>query len=65
MTDDVEPVARSVQATAIYLGLGVSTVYKLLDTGRLAARREGRKLLILKADADAYLAALPVYGKAA
>lgn len=65
MTDVVQTVARSVQGTAIYLGLGVSTVYKLVDQGRLPARREGRKLLILTSDADAYLASLPNYREVA
>ena len=65
MTDNVQPAALSVQDTAIYLCLGVSTVYELIDSGKLVARRYGRKLLILKTDADVYLASLPVYEKVA
>ncbi len=65
MPDNVQPAARSVQGTAVYLGIGVSTVYKLVDLGKIPARREGRKLLILVSDADAYLATLPSYRKVA
>ena len=65
MRDSVQPVARSVQGTAVYLGIGISTVYKLVDLGKIPARREGRKLLILGSDADAYLASLPSYREVA
>ncbi len=65
MRDSVQPVARSVQGTAVYLGIGISTVYKLVDLGKIPARREGRKLLILVSDADAYLASLPSYREVA
>ena len=65
MPDNVQPAARSVQGTAVYLGIGISTLYKLLDQGKIPARREGRKLLILTSDADAYLATLPTYREVA
>ncbi len=65
MSDKVQHAARSVQSTAVYLGIGISTVYKLVDQGKIPARREGRKLLILTSDADAYLASLPAYREVA
>ena len=41
-------------------GIGRSLTYIEIAAGRLLVRKAGRRTLILKADADAWLASLPV-----
>jgi excisionase family DNA binding protein len=46
----------------LYLGLGKSKFFALLNSGTLGARRAGGRLLFLKDDLDRYLDRLPVRG---
>lgn len=46
-------------------GISRSLAYNELRAGRLTARKIGRRTVILKADADAWLTSLPVRGAAA
>ena len=42
-------------------GLGRTRIYELINSGVLPARKLGKRTLILKADLEAFLAALAVY----
>ncbi len=46
-------------------GVSRSLTYSELRAGRLTARKVGRRTLILKLDADAWLSSLPTTGTAA
>ena len=49
-------VAQAVKAT----GIGRTTIYADLKSGRLAARKRGKRTIILADDLRAYLASLPL-----
>jgi excisionase family DNA binding protein len=49
----------SVEETARFLGLGQSSIWRAIREQRLAARKSGRRTLILKEDALAYVRNLP------
>ncbi|QIJ39592.1 helix-turn-helix domain-containing protein [Rhizobium ruizarguesonis] len=51
--------ALSVGEAIDYLNVGRTKIYAEMQSGRLPYRKIGRKTLILKAEADAYLQALP------
>ncbi|TAX75698.1 DNA-binding protein [Rhizobium ruizarguesonis] len=51
--------ALSVDEAIDYLNVGRTKIYAEMQSGRLPYRKIGRKTLILKADAEAYLEALP------
>lgn len=55
----IERAALSTLEACDYLNVGRTTLYAEMKSGRLPYRKKGRKTLILKADADAYLQALP------
>jgi excisionase family DNA binding protein len=40
-------------------GIGRSTVYELINNGRLTARKLGKRTLIMRSDAEAFLSSLP------
>lgn len=44
---------------AEYSGRSVRSLERLLASGRLPAKRDGRRVLVLKKDIDFFLAALP------
>jgi excisionase family DNA binding protein len=46
------------------LGVGRDTLYKVIRSGRLPARKIGRRTLILAADLERFLSSLPVMGAA-
>jgi excisionase family DNA binding protein len=49
----------SVRETAVITGLGRSTIYEALASGRLLARKLGRRTVILESDLRAWLESLP------
>ncbi|MBY5541112.1 helix-turn-helix domain-containing protein [Rhizobium leguminosarum] len=51
--------ALSVDEAKDYINIGRTKLHAEMKSGRLPYRKIGRKTLILKADADAYLEALP------
>jgi len=57
--DDGEALAYSVREVTRKTGLGKSALYEALADGRLAARKFGRRTLVLKRDLEAFLDALP------
>lgn len=57
MTDS--KVALSISEFCEVYGVGRSFTYEAIADGKLKTRKAGRKTLILKTDADAWLASLP------
>lgn len=49
------PVALTISQASIYAGLSRSFIYTLFESNRLARLKAGKRVLILKADLDAYL----------
>jgi excisionase family DNA binding protein len=57
--------AYSVPEVMLALGLCRDTVYKLLNSGKLPARKIGRRTVVLVTDLERYLESLPKIGSAA
>ncbi len=55
-------ITLSILEAAKALGIGRSTLYVLIREGRLPVKKLGIRTLILKADLDAFIAALPAGG---
>ncbi|CAN7536853.1 helix-turn-helix domain-containing protein [Phyllobacterium sp. LjRoot231] len=51
--------ALSTKETCIYLNIGLTTLYRELQSGRLPFRKIGRKTVIRKVDAEQWLTDLP------
>ncbi|UWM76636.1 helix-turn-helix domain-containing protein [Rhizobium sp. WSM4643] len=51
--------ALTIEEAGDYLNICRAKLYQEMKSGRLPHRKNGRKTLILKADADLYLQALP------
>ena len=60
MTSPTAGGAMSVNNAARYLGVGRTTLYRMINAGDLPTRKIGRRTLLLRADLDRLLAALPV-----
>lgn len=60
MPKKLNQMAVSPAEAADLLGVGRSTVYKLIATRTLMARKAGRRTVILTADIERYLEALPL-----
>jgi excisionase family DNA binding protein len=58
----IEIAAMSVEEAARFLGLGQSSIWRAIREQQLAARKHGRRTLIMKEDALAYLRELPRAG---
>jgi excisionase family DNA binding protein len=56
-----EPLSFSPQDAAAYLGLSKPTIYRLLATGTITAKRAGTRTLIHGPSLRAYHASLPDY----
>jgi excisionase family DNA binding protein len=54
-----EPFGLSPGGAARYLGISRATVYELLATGKLTARKSGSRTLVVFASLKAYCDALP------
>jgi excisionase family DNA binding protein len=57
-----QKLAWTINELAALLGLSRSAICGEIDRGHLPARKVGRRVVILKADAEAYLANLPRAG---
>lgn len=54
-----EPLAYSIDQAAIVMGISKSSIYTLIDEGRLVARKFGRRTVITRFDAEVFLQSLP------
>jgi excisionase family DNA binding protein len=57
--------AYSIAEVMLQSGLGRDTIYKAINSGRLPARKVGRRTIVLATDMQRFLEALPVIGDAA
>jgi hypothetical protein len=55
-----DQLAYSIKDFGAAYGLGRSSVYRIIAEGQLRVVKAGRRTIILKVDADAWAAALPV-----
>jgi excisionase family DNA binding protein len=55
-------VAYSVDEVRVLANLGRDSLYKAINSGRLPARKVGRRTLVLATDLRRYLESLPVIG---
>ena len=55
----LDQIAHSVMGAARRAGVGRSTIYEELASGRLSARKLGRRTVILEADLRQWLTSLP------
>jgi len=60
-----KPLAYTVSEFLRCAGIGRTHFYRLINSGELKARKQGKRTIILAADADAWLNALPSYGSKA
>jgi excisionase family DNA binding protein len=58
-TPDLEQLGYSIAEAAKAAGVGRSTIYEQIASGRLHARKLGRRTIILKSDYREWLASLP------
>jgi excisionase family DNA binding protein len=56
-----EPLSLSPQEAAVYVGLSVPTIYRLLSAGAITARRSGPRTLIDGKALRTWFASLPAY----
>jgi excisionase family DNA binding protein len=49
----------SIAQAVRFLGIGRSTLYKIIKEGRLPVRKLGRRTLIMRDDLDRFIATLP------
>lgn len=54
-----EPLAYSLDQAAIVMGISKSSIYTLIDEGKLVARKFGRRTVITRLDAEVFLQSLP------
>lgn len=54
----------SVEEFGAMYGYGRTSIYSLLNAGRIQAVKDGRKTLILRDSAEAFIASLTPYGEA-
>jgi len=54
-----ERLVLSMEDAVTLSGFGLSTIYREMDEGRLIARKQGARTVILRSDFDAWLASLP------
>ena len=59
MEIEMEPLAMSVAQFVTLSGLSRSKAYELIKSGELATKKCGTRTLILRVDAEAFLASLP------
>ena len=58
----VPKLALSIAGVADAIGVSKNCVHALIAAGALRARKIGRRSLVLRADLEGYLQALPVHG---
>lgn len=59
-TTERQPLGLTIHEAKALAGVGRSTIYEEIRAGRLAARKLGRRTLILSDDLSAWLASLPL-----
>lgn len=57
----IEPEALSIEQTMQFTGLGRTALYAAMARGELRARKFGRKTIIMRTDARAFLDGLPAF----
>lgn len=57
----IEPEALSIEQTMQFTGLGRTALYAAMARGELRARKFGRKTIVTRADARAFLDGLPAF----
>jgi excisionase family DNA binding protein len=57
---DLQREALSIGEVCRVSGIGRTKIYEAISTGRLKARKLGKRTLVLRADLQAFLASLPV-----
>ena len=62
MTTDNEALADDVATTAARLSTCVAQIYKEISSGRMTARKMGRRTLIERTEQARWLSALPIMG---
>jgi excisionase family DNA binding protein len=55
------PLALTIHEARVLTGLGRTKLYELLKTGKLPAKKVGKRTLILRSDLEDFLASLPRY----
>ena len=55
---DAQPFSLSPADAATYTGLGLTTIKKLMRTGALVPRKDGRRTLLLRTDLEVYVLSL-------
>jgi len=56
---NVEPILLTIDETTTLLGVGRTTLYQLMDSGALRSVHVGKKRLIRREDAEAFVRDLP------
>ena len=56
--------AYSIAEVMLQSGLGRDTIYKAINSGRLPARKVGRRTIVLATDMQRFLESLPMLGEA-
>jgi excisionase family DNA binding protein len=59
--DEIQPIAASIETATQLSGLGRTTIYQLINEGKIEARKAGDRTLVLTDSLRAYLRALPAY----
>lgn len=60
-----DPIALTVDEAAFAAKLSRAELYRILHRGDLAAKKQGRRTLILRTDLERFLSALPNFQAAA
>lgn len=59
--NQIEPEALSIEQTMTFTGLGRTALYAAMARGELRARKFGRKTIVTRTDARAFLDGLPAF----
>jgi excisionase family DNA binding protein len=59
--DEIQPIAASIETATHLSGLGRTTIYRLINEGKIEAVKAGDRTLVLTDSLRAYLRQLPVY----
>lgn len=59
------PLSYTVEEACAIIGVGKTKIYEALDSGKLPAKKWGKRTLILRADIQQYLSNLEAYSSLA
>lgn len=65
MTEQIEPLADSIDDAAERLGVSRVYLYRQAAAGKIAVRKAGRRTLVERAEQSRWLTSLPLKGAAA